>query len=156
MSNRSPASELENEVQQRLNAWQHAFETRDVDGIMAFYADGSTFSAFDLMPPLEFHGGDGWRQNWIYFFGLYDDDPQMEFSGPELHVSGDLAVFKALVGLTGIIHGQRTTMWARQTVCLQKQNGMWLMFHNHISVPADLASGQALTSLTPDHPTPAS
>ena len=36
--------------------------------MMSFYADGDAFSAFDLMPPIEFRGGTGWRDNWVDFF----------------------------------------------------------------------------------------
>ena len=53
------------------------------------------------------------------------------------HVSGRLA--------SGHVSG----MWLRWTACFQRMNGVWLIVHDHVSVPADLEQGQAALNLTP-------
>ncbi len=43
-------------IRQLLDDWKVAFETKDVDRIMAFYAPGDEIVTYDLMPPLEYAG----------------------------------------------------------------------------------------------------
>jgi hypothetical protein len=40
-------------------------------------------------------------------------------------------------------------MWIRDTTGLRKVNGKWLDFHDHVSVPVDLATGKAVMDLKP-------
>lgn len=43
-------------------------------------------------------------------------------------------------------------MWARETNVLHQFGDKWLVVHDHVSVPMDFASGQALSNLGPDRP----
>lgn len=40
-------------------------------------------------------------------------------------------------------------MWVRATFCFQKVAGTWLVTHDQVSVPFDLATGRGLTDLEP-------
>jgi ketosteroid isomerase-like protein len=40
-------------------------------------------------------------------------------------------------------------MWVRATFCLRKIDGGWLIVNDHVSVPFDIASGNAVTNLEP-------
>lgn len=48
--NSTALSSLDEEIRTRMQDWKEAFESKDVDSIMAFYAPEG-FTAFDLMPP---------------------------------------------------------------------------------------------------------
>ncbi|WP_424187882.1 YybH family protein [Actinokineospora sp. G85] len=146
------ASRLEQEVLQRMRDWKTSFAAKDVDAMMSFYADGDAFSAFDLMPPIEFRGGDMWRAGWVAFFAAFQGPLSLEFSGMEVHASDELAVARVFVRLVGVLNGQDTDMWVRTTNCFRRIDGRWLMFHDHVSVPLDFATGRSLTHLTPEKP----
>lgn len=142
------ATSLEQQVRRRMQDWKETFESKDVEGIMTFYAP-EEFTAFDLMPPLEFHGGDMWRKNWISFFDAFEGAPQLEITDLDVHGSGELSFVRALVRLSGTMHGNSVDMWVRQTNCFRLIGGEWLMIHDHVSVPTDFATGRSLTGLTP-------
>jgi ketosteroid isomerase-like protein len=40
-------------------------------------------------------------------------------------------------------------MWVRATYCLQKIDGTWLIVHDQVSVPLDIASGNGVVDLEP-------
>jgi len=143
---------LEQEILQRMQDWKKTFEAKDVDGMMSFYADGDAFSAFDLMPPIEFRGGDKWRDNWVTFFTLFEGPLRIEFSGLEVYAATELAFARVFVRLVGTLNGQHTDMWVRTTNCFRLIDGQWLMIHDHVSVPLDFATGRSLTHLTPENP----
>lgn len=55
----------------------------------------------------------------------------------------------ALTRLSGTLSGQPTDMWVRETNCLRKFDGIWLVVHDHVSVPMDFQTGRALSGLKP-------
>lgn len=71
MPNTADQQDTIEQIAQVMERWKEAFEAKDVDGMMSFYAAGTEFSAFDLMPPIEFKGGEMWRDNWVAFFGAW-------------------------------------------------------------------------------------
>ncbi|MEV7629816.1 nuclear transport factor 2 family protein [Actinoplanes sp. NPDC089786] len=143
---------LDQQIRQRMLAWKDAFEAKDVDAMMSFYADGDAFSAFDLMPPIEFRGGTMWRDNWVNFFAVFEGPLRLEFSGLQVQAADQLAVVRVLVRLDGTMDGQVTDMWVRTTNCFRLIGGQWLMFHDHVSMPVDFATGRTLMHLTPEKP----
>ncbi|PRX50071.1 ketosteroid isomerase-like protein [Prauserella shujinwangii] len=145
-------SPIEQEIRQRMQDWKASFAAKDVDAMMSFYADGDAFSAFDLMPPIEFRGGDMWRENWVSFFTAFQGPLNLEFSSMEVHAADELAVARVFVRLVGVMNGQDTDMWVRTTNCFRRIDGRWLMIHDHVSVPLDFATGRPLTHLTPEKP----
>ncbi|MFD2026325.1 YybH family protein [Promicromonospora aerolata] len=143
------ATTAEADVRDAVRRWKTSFEAKDVDAMMTFYApDG--FTAFDLMPPLEFSGGPMWRENWASFFTAFDGPIQLDLSGLEIHTGGDLAFMRAFVRLRGVMYGDDLDTWVRQTNCFRLVDGEWLMIHDHVSWPTDFATGQSLMALVPD------
>ena len=41
-------------------------------------------------------------------------------------------------------------MWIRATSGLRKIKGKWLIVHDHVSVPADMATGKSAMDLKPE------
>ena len=117
--------------------------------MMTFYAPEG-FTAFDLMPPLEFSGGPMWRENWVTFFGAFDGSVRLDVSDLEIHTGGDLAFMRAFVRLRGVMYGAALDTWVRQTNCFRLIDGTWLMIHDHVSWPTDFATGRSLMNLVPD------
>lgn len=148
--------EVAREVASQRNAWREMFERQDVDGMMSFYVpDIYTYDLMAAPEPdglkLAFDGEAIWRQNWVTFFEMFEDDLKVTIDDLTVYQSGDIATVRGLTRLQGtLISGQYVDMWARETNVLRRVNGTWLIVHDHVSVPIDFASGQALMSLKPN------
>lgn len=136
-------------------AWLEAFASQDLERMMSFYVDD--IYSYDLMAaPTEaglamaFDGETIWRQNWVSFFAMFDDDLVVTIDDLTVYQQGDLATVRGLTRLQGTIAGgPHVDMWVRETNVLRRVNGRWLVVHDHVSVPFDFATGRALTDLKP-------
>lgn len=152
MADTSFASDTEAETEKaaitRMRAaWKTTFEMRDVDGIMAFYAPEIVL--YDIMPPLKFEGPEVNRQNWVNFFGAFDDNIRVDADDTTIIIGGDLAVVHEFTRVSGTQKGQPFSAWTRETNVLRKADGRWLIAHAHTSFPVDLASQKACMALEP-------
>jgi uncharacterized protein (TIGR02246 family) len=128
--------------------WQHAFQARDLDGIMAIYAPDVV--AYDMVPPLELTGADAYRKDYTEFLAQFRGPVRTEI--PNIHVeqSGDRAYAFGLERLRGTLtDGTAVDMWVRFTDGWERRKGRWLVAHEHVSVPVDMATGKARLDLTP-------
>lgn len=137
----------EAQIRQLFEDWKAAFEARDVERVMSFYAP--EIVAFDIMPPMQFAGEEAWRGNWVDFLGQFEDDPTLEIEDFRIHCSGDIAFVHGFTRLQGTMGGRPLDSWTRQTNCLRRVDGAWLIVHDHVSVPVDFSTGQALMDLEP-------
>ncbi len=143
------------EVAAARAAWLEAFASQDLDRMMSFYVDD--IYTYDLMAAptddglaMAFDGGAIWRQNWIKFFGMFADDLVITIDDLTVYQQGDLATVYGLTRLEGTIEGgPYVDMWVRETNLLRRVEDRWLVVHDHVSVPFDFATGQALTNLGP-------
>jgi ketosteroid isomerase-like protein len=46
-------------------------------------------------------------------------------------------------------NGDRAGSWVRWTACYRRIDGDWLIAHDHVSVPLDMASGRGVLDLEP-------
>lgn len=136
-------------VRQWMNAFTKAFEARDLNATMALYSPDVL--AYDVVPPLQYVGGDAYRKDWETFYSSFKGPLHTEFRDMHILASGDLAVIEALEQVSGTqaSNGQTLSFWVRTTTALRKVNGKWLDVHDHVSVPVDMESGKALMDLKP-------
>jgi ketosteroid isomerase-like protein len=137
----------EAEIRQWLSDFIRAFEARDTKGVMALYAPEVV--AYDISPPLVYPGSDAYAKDYETFFAGTSGPLGLETRDVHIHVSGDLAIAHGLEHLTGMADGQPMDMWIRFTSVFRKLNGRWLDIHDHISAPADLATGKSVLDLKP-------
>lgn len=143
------------EVAAARAAWPEAFASQDLDQMMSFYVDD--IFTYDLMAAptdagleMAFDGEAIWRQNWVTFFGIFADDLVISIEDLTVDKKGDLATVYGLTRLEGTIQGgPHVDIWVRETNLLQRIDARWLVVHDHVSVPLDFATGQALTDLGP-------
>ncbi len=135
-------------IRQRLADWAKAISTKDIAGAMSLYSPDIV--SFDITPPLRYAGADIKRQAWLKAFAAYPGRFSYEVPEPSITVQGDLAFVHSLNHVRGTLaNGHTTDLWVRWTACFQKVNGVWLVVQDHVSVPADLEHGKAVTHLTP-------
>ena len=135
-------------IRQRLQDWAKALSAKDIDGAMSLYAPDIV--SFDINPPLRYAGTDNKRRAWLKVFAAYPGRFSYEVRDPSITTQGELAFVHSLNHVTGTLaNGHTTDMWVRWTACFRRIDGAWLVVHDHVSVPADLEHGKAVTNLTP-------
>ncbi len=135
-------------IRQHVEDYAKAVSARDIDHIMSLYAPNMV--SFDLDPPLRYTGADNKRHAWQEFFAVHTGPVVYEVSDLKITANGDLAFAFSLNHVKGTLaNGHASDLWVRWTACFQKIDGVWLVVHDHVSVPADLKHGQAVLNLTP-------
>jgi ketosteroid isomerase-like protein len=135
-------------IRQRVKDLAKAIRAKDIDGVMSFYA--SNIVSFDLDPPLRYAGADRKRRAWQEVFAAYTGPIAYEVRDLNVTTHGELAFVHSVNHVNGTLaSGHITDLWVRWTACFRRIDGVWLVVHNHVSVPADLKHGQAVLNLTP-------
>jgi len=135
-------------IRHRLQDWANALSAKDIRGAMSLYAPDIV--SFDITPPLRYAGADTKRRAWLRVFAAYTGGFSYEVPDPDVTTQGDLAFVRSLNHVNGALaNGHTTDMWVRWTACFRRIDGVWLVVHDHVSVPADLEHGKAALNLTP-------
>ncbi len=137
----------EQEVEDLLATFVDAVHRKDLDGVMACFADDVV--AFDLVPPLRYVGADAFRRLWQLGFAM-PGRFELERHDLVIEAEGDLAFAHALDHARFEDRdGRPGELWLRWTGCLRRIDGEWKIVHEQTSVPMDLDTGRAVTTLTP-------
>ena len=135
-------------IRQRIEDWVKALRAKDIDRVMSLYAPNMV--SFDLAPPLRYVGADGKRQAWQEVFARFNGPFAYEVRDLRVTTDGELAFVHSLNHVNGTIaDGQVIDRWVRWTAGFRRINGVWLVEHDHVSVPVDPTRGQAVLNLTP-------
>ena len=106
--------------------------------------------SFDITPPLRYVGADKKRRAWQEAFAIFTGPFDYEFHDVTVTTDGELAFVHSLNHVTATLaSGHVTDLWLRWTACFRRIDGVWLVVHDHVSVPADVEHGQAALNLTP-------
>lgn len=134
-------------VRQCIGQLVEAIRAKDIDRVLSFYAP--EIVSFDLDPPLGYEGMPKKRRAWQAVFARYDGPVGYEMRGLDVTTNGDLAFAHSLNHVNGtLVNGRSSDLWVRWTACLQRADGIWLVVHDHVSVPADLEQGRAVMDLS--------
>ena len=135
-------------IRRNIEDWSQAIREKDLDRVLSFYSPDIV--SFDLDPPLRYVGAGNKRRAWEEFFAAHTGPVAYEVHELSVTTEGELAFVHGLNHVRGTLAGGRySDLWVRWTACLQRINGVWLIVHDHVSVPADLKSGDAVLNLTP-------
>lgn len=138
----------EAQVRERVEDYARAVSAREIDKVMSLYAPD--IASFDLNPPLGYMGVENKRRAWKEFFAAYTGPLSYEAHNVSVTADDQLAFVHSLNHVQGTLaSGKSSDMWVRWTACLRRVNGVWLVEHDHVSVPADLKEGKAVLNLTP-------
>lgn len=124
-------------VRQRVQDWAKAIRERDIERVLSFYAPDIV--SFDLDPPLQYAGAANKRRAWQAFFAAHAGTIGYEVGELNVTCSGNLALAHSVNRVSGTLANGRTSdLRVRWTACLQQIGGVWLVVHDHVSIPADL------------------
>ncbi|ANN19233.1 DUF4440 domain-containing protein [Amycolatopsis orientalis] len=138
----------EAELRRHIGKIVEGIKAKDLDALRRLYADDVV--SFDIDPPLQHVGIDAKLKNWANVFTFFQD---VGYEVRDLTLTVDERVafghcFGRLSGTTkdGVaVDG----MWVRATFCFRKIDGNWLIAHDQVSVPLDIATGKGVTDLEP-------
>jgi uncharacterized protein (TIGR02246 family) len=121
----------ETQIRALVESWAKAVRAKDLDGAISHHTNDIVM--FDVPMPLQSRGLEEYRKTWELFF---DHSPggSGSLDVTELQITaGEAVAFAHAILRVG--DGS-----ARLTMGLRKENGQWLIAHEHHSYPIDLAS----------------
>jgi ketosteroid isomerase-like protein len=144
----SHTSAAESQILAHIGRLIDALQAKDLETLKGLYA--TDVVSFDVEPPLQHVGIAAKLDNWARAFKFFDD---LTHEVRDLNVvAGEDVAFAYGFGRLGGRQKNGTAtdgMWVRATFCLRKVDGEWLIAHDQVSVPFDIASGQGVTDLEP-------
>ena len=140
-------------IRGRIEDLVKALNAKDIDSVISFFAPNLV--SFDIVrhfSALRYFGAENKRRAWQEAFALYTGPFSYELD--ELRVTTtqgeDLACVHSLNHVKATLaNAQISDFWLRWTACLRRIDGVWVIVHDHVSVPADLEHGRAVVDLTP-------
>ena len=123
-------------------------EAKNADAIMANYVPGDSLLVFDIIPPRQYTGWDAYKKDWTGFLNGCADSPKFDISDLDITADSKLAFSHSIQHLSCTdAKGNKMDMTLRVSDAYRKIKGKWLIVHEHVSAPVDLATGKAdLTS----------
>jgi ketosteroid isomerase-like protein len=116
---------------------------KDADAIMKNYVPDESLVIFDVIPPRQYTGADAYKKNWQGFLGSFNGPVTFEDSDLQVMSDGKLGFAHYIQHIAGTgKDGKPIDMTVRVTDVLRKVKGKWLIVHEHVSVPVDIASGK--------------
>lgn len=135
-------------IRQQLDKIIQGIRDKDLDVLRQVYAPDVV--SFDVEPPLQHVGIEAKLNNWKRAFAVFAD-LDYEIRDLAITVGDEVAYGHGFGRLSGALRDGSAIsgMWVRATFCFRKLDGTWLIGHDQVSVPLDIASGKGLTDLEP-------
>jgi ketosteroid isomerase-like protein len=135
-------------VHEVIHSFARAVRLGDVQSMISFCAPDLV--AFGLTPPLKLQGTEAVAQSWCKAIAAYDTPLDYEIAQLKVFVDGSLALCRGLSRFGGKRpSGEQGSLWMCLTLGLRKVEHDWKIIHQHVSVPFNMETGQALTHLQP-------
>jgi uncharacterized protein (TIGR02246 family) len=132
--------DAETEIRNLIEDWAKAVRKKDIDGVLAHHTEDMVM--FDVPPPVIVEGLDAYRKTWPGFFKW-----QQQGNGSFDIVSLDVTAGDKVAFATAVLRcGSKEELMKdnsprlRLTVGLRKNNGEWLIAHEHHSFPAETSA----------------
>ena len=142
-------NEDEAAIRRLIGIWQQGVRDKNVEAIMRHYA--ADLLLFDLAPPLAHRGAEAYRESLEAWFPTFDGPIRCDMRDLTVHAADALAFATSINRISGKKKsGEEADVWVRVTLCFRKENGRWLVAHEHVSVPFYMdGSFKAATDLEP-------
>ena len=138
----------EAQIRELIDGFVKAIRARDIHGVISVFSPEVV--SFDLGPPLQHGGGKPFMKRWQDLVESFQGPIDYEVRDLSITAADDVAFSHSLNRMSGTMkNGRKTDRWLRWTACYRKTNGKWLIVHEQVSVPVDLANGKAMLDLTP-------
>ncbi|MFE0652543.1 YybH family protein [Streptomyces sp. NPDC059534] len=138
----------EAEIRRQVDMIAESLQAKDPEGLKMLYA--TDIVSFDIEPPLRSVGVEAKLKDWAPVF-VFLESVTYEVRELTLTMADEVAFGYAFARLGGTLKDGTAMggMWVRVTYCFRKIDGTWLITHDHVSVPLDIASGNGAVDLEP-------
>jgi ketosteroid isomerase-like protein len=121
-----------------------AAKAKDIKAIMACYVPDESLLVFDVVPPRQYVGAKAYQKDWEELFAAYPGPAELEMSDLSVMTEGKLGYGHNIQHSTLTDKdGKKAVFIFRVSNGYRKLNGKWLISHEHVSMPVDLATGKA-------------
>ncbi len=121
-------------AEDRVRTWAAAVAMRDIDAVMASYAD--PLLVFDVVGPTQRKGKALYRKAWEdEFFPWHGGTGKFALRELFVHAGDDVAFATGLLDCSGIEHGRAVEYTLRLTLGLKRTTDGWRIVHEHSSEP---------------------
>jgi ketosteroid isomerase-like protein len=138
----------ETAIRQHIGEVVAGIKGKDLERLRRLYS--ADVVSFDVEPPLQHVGVDAKLKNWVTAFAFFRD---IDYEVRDLTLTvGDTVAFGHCFGrLSGTTKDGVAVdgMWVRATFGFRRIDGTWLITHDQVSVPFDIAGGRGVTDLQP-------
>ncbi|GAA3471996.1 YybH family protein [Nonomuraea roseola] len=123
------------QIRAMIERWAEAVHRGDLDGVLADHAKDIVM--FDVPPPYEgVRGLDAYRQTWPPFFQWQEQGASFAIESLDVTAGDDVAFAHALLRCgTREELADNPENRLRLTLGLRKENGRWIVAHEHHSFP---------------------
>ena len=123
------------EIRDLIERWADAVHSGDMDGVLADHADDIVM--FDVPPPYDgVRGIDAYRETWPPFFEWQRRGASFEIESLDVTAGEDVAYAFALLRCgTQQELEENPANRLRLTLGLRKEQGRWVVAHEHHSFP---------------------
>ena len=120
-----------------------AFSKKDIDAIMKVYVPGESLVVFDVVPPRQYVGAAAYRKDWEGFLAMFKGPLKLSISDLQITAGRTIAFSHSIQRVEGTDNNDKPIDFTvRVTDAYKKIGGRWLIAHEHVSVPVDLATGK--------------
>ena len=131
-----------------IDAITAAVRAKDVDAMLAHCS--RDIVTFDMVPPLAHEGVEAVRRVWTRTLAPFEAPLEHEVHRLDLVIAEDAAFARSLNRFGGTrADGGQAVGWVRSTLGFRRIGGSWKLVHQHVSVPFDMETGEAMVSLRP-------
>ncbi|GAA4321543.1 ketosteroid isomerase-like protein [Actinomadura luteofluorescens] len=138
----------ETKIRQLVDGTAEWIRAKDLKALERVYT--ADVVSFDVEPPLQHVGVAAKLKNWTNVFTFFHE-ASYEVRDLTLTVGEDVAFGHCFGRLSGTLANGTTTsgMWVRATFGFRKVDDEWLIAHDQVSVPLDVATGKGVVDLQP-------
>jgi uncharacterized protein (TIGR02246 family) len=128
-------------IRELVETWARAVHAGDLGTVLADHADDIVM--YDVPPPFDgVRGIDAYRDTWPPFFAWQDAGACFDLVSLDVHAGDDVAFAYALLRCgTEEELAQQPDNRLRLTLGLRKQDGRWVVHHEHHSFPVAMVAG---------------
>lgn len=125
----------ESAIRQLIEHWARAVREKNLPGILAHHATDMTM--FDVPPPFALQGIDAYRESWDLFYSVQPEPVVFDIKQLDVVAGAEVAFAVASMQCREVdARGEAVALDFRLTVGLRKEDGAWVVVHEHHSVPA--------------------
>lgn len=138
----------QSEIRALLDRRSEAAWHKDIDRLMSLFSPDVVY--FDLVPPLRYAGSAALRERFSHWFEQWNGPIGLEIGDLTISAGREIAAAHMLIRASGTLkNGREVGYWVRTSNSFGRSDHGWLITHEHVSLPVDIASGRAIMDLVP-------